>query len=96
MPKLRPYQKEDVIKLSKLKCSACLNEQRTGKTPTALMIIKAQQRKKVLIVCPGSALYKWKEEFELWVGRPCLVLDGTPKQREDKLKQTVYASHSIH
>lgn len=85
MPKLRPYQKQDVIKLSKLKCSACLNEQRTGKTPTALMIIKMQQRKKVLIVCPGSALYKWKEEFELWVERPCLVLDGTPKQREKKL-----------
>lgn len=87
MPTLRPYQKQDVIKLSKLKRSACLNEQRTGKTPTALSIIKAQQHKKVLIVCPAVAAYKWKAEFELWVGRPCIVLDGTPKQRQEKLKE---------
>lgn len=87
MPKLRPYQKADVLKLSKLKCSACLNEQRTGKTPTALMILYAQQRKKVLIVCPSVAAYNWKEEFETWLNRPCIVLDGTPKQRQEKLKQ---------
>lgn len=85
MPEFRPYQKEDIKKLSKLKCSACLNEQRTGKTPTALGIIKAQDHKKVLIVCPGVALYQWKEEFEKWLGRPCIVLDGTPKQRAEKL-----------
>ena len=87
MPHLRPYQRADVLKLAKLKCSACLNEQRTGKTPTALMITKLQQRKKVLIVCPSVATYNWKEEFETWLERPCIVLDGTPKQREEKLKQ---------
>ena len=87
MPKLRPYQKEDVLKLSQLKCSACLNEQRTGKTPTALAIAKVQKHKKILIICPGVALYNWKEQFETWVGRPCIVLDGTPKQRERKLQQ---------
>ena len=87
MPKLRPYQKEDVLKLSQLKCSACLNEQRTGKTQTALAIAKVQKHKKILIVCPGVALYNWKEQFETWVGRPCIVLDGTPKQREQKLQQ---------
>lgn len=86
MPKLRPYQKEDVLKLSQLKCSACLNEQRTGKTPTALVIAKVQQHKKILIICPGVALYNWKEQFETWVGKPCIVLDGTPKQREQKLQ----------
>lgn len=87
MPTLRPYQKADVLKLMKLKCSACLNEQRTGKTPTTLMILKAQKHKKILIVCPGVAQYNWKEEFEKWLERPCIVLDGTPKQREEKLKQ---------
>lgn len=87
MPKLRPYQKEDVLKLAKLKCSACLNEQRTGKTPTALMISKIQNNKKILIVCPSVAAYNWKEQFETWLERPCTVLDGTPKQRQEKLKQ---------
>lgn len=86
MPKLRPYQKEDALKLAKLKCSACLNEQRTGKTPTALAIMYYQQHKKILIICPSVAAYNWKEEFELWLNRPCIVLDGTPKQREEKLK----------
>ena len=85
MPEFRPYQKEDIKKLSKLKCSACLNEQRTGKTPTALMIMYVQQNKKVLIVCPSVAAYNWKEEFEKWLERPCIVLDGTPKQRQEKL-----------
>lgn len=87
MPKLRPYQKEDTLKLAKLKCSACLNEQRTGKTPTALMIMRVQGHKKILIVCPSVATYSWKEQFETWLQRPCIVLDGTPKQREEKLKQ---------
>lgn len=87
MPKLRPYQKQDALKLAKLKCSACLNEQRTGKTPTALAIMHYQNNKKILIVCPAVASYKWKEEFETWLKRPCIVLDGTPKQREEKLKQ---------
>lgn len=84
---LRPYQKLDALKLAKLKCSACLNEQRTGKTPTALAVMHYQNNKKILIVCPAVASYKWKEEFETWLKRPCIVLDGTPKQREEKLKQ---------
>lgn len=84
---LRPYQKQDALKLAKLKCSACLNEQRTGKTPTALAVMHYQDNKKILIVCPAVASYKWKEEFETWLKRPCIVLDGTPKQREEKLKQ---------
>ena len=84
---LRQYQKEDVLKLAKLKCSACLNEQRTGKTPTALMIMRVQRHKKILIVCPGVATYSWKTQFEAWLQRPCIVLDGTPTQRKEKLKQ---------
>lgn len=84
---LRPYQKQDAIKLAKLKCGACLNEQRTGKTPTALGIIHYKQLKKVLIVCPATAAYKWKTEFETWLKRPCIVLDGTKIQREHKLAQ---------
>ena len=87
MPNLRPYQRQDVLKLAKLKCTACLNEQRTGKTPTALMITKLQCRKKILIVCPGVAAYDWKDKFELWLKRPCIVLDGTPKQRQNQLTQ---------
>ena len=38
---LRPYQKEDAKFLVTKPAMACFNEQRTGKTPTALATIKA-------------------------------------------------------
>lgn len=87
MPKLRPYQKEDALKLARLRSCACLNEQRTGKTPTALAVTKLWHSQKTLIICPGIALYNWKTEYEKWLKQPCIVLDGTPKQREKKLEQ---------
>ena len=61
--KLRPYQQEDVDKLWQLNAAACFNEQRTGKTPTALGIVKKKQVSKVVIICPASAIYGWKEEY---------------------------------
>lgn len=82
---LRPYQKEDVAYLSGIYSVGIFNEQRTGKTPTALSLIKKvnQWRKinKVLIIAPASTLYNWKREYELWLGRPCAICKGTPSKR---------------
>lgn len=90
MPELRPYQIEDIEFLSKLKCSGCFNEQRTGKTPTALKVLRKQMRRKILIIAPASALYQWAEQFEVWLNRPCIVLDGTPKKKEKLLEDWTY------
>lgn len=30
-------------------------------------------------------LYEWKKEFETWLQKPCIVLDGTAKQRSKKI-----------
>ena len=90
MLELRPYQKADVNKLRPLNAVAILNQQRTGKTPTSLILCQAWECKKPLIVCPGSMLYKWKREFENWLKLPCIVLDGTPTQRAKKLEQWTY------
>lgn len=87
MPTLRPYQKADVNKLKNFKCVGILNQQRTGKTPTSLILCSELNLDKILIVCPGSMLYKWKTEFETWLQRPCIVLDGTPTIRAKKLKE---------
>lgn len=81
MPELRPYQLEDVEFLSKRTRSACFNEQRTGKTPTALKTFEKQGLKKILIICPASAIYQWQEEFELWLNRPCIAVTGTRAQK---------------
>lgn len=74
MPTLRDYQQQDVEFLSKLNTMACFNEQRTGKTPTALTVIKQKNCRRVLIICPSSAIYQWIEEFETWLGRPCVTI----------------------
>lgn len=83
--KLRPYQKEDMLKLKTKKAMGCFNEQRTGKTPTALVTLDTEGYKKILVVTVASAIYQWKEEFEKWTNRPCIVVNGNRKQREEQI-----------
>lgn len=78
---LKPYQQEDVAFLSSKDVAGCFNQQRTGKTPTILSVLNTKQTKKNLIVCPASLLYQWKEEYEKWVLKPCVVLTGTYLQK---------------
>lgn len=73
MPELRPYQIEDVEKLKHLNAAALFNEQRTGKTPTILTLLKEKSCIKNLIICPASATYQWKEEYQLWLNKPCIL-----------------------
>lgn len=82
---LRPYQIEDAQKLITQNGTGCFNEQRTGKTPTALETIKLRDLtdEKVLVVATASSLYQWKEEYERWLQKPCQVCTGTPKKREE-------------
>ena len=61
---LREYQKEDVAKLLTVDCGACFNEQRTGKTPIAITVMQNRQLNKVLIVCPTSMLYPWRDAWK--------------------------------
>ena len=63
--KLRDYQKEDAEFLTSIPYSACFNEQRTGKTPTALATIKMRhlENERVLIVTTASSVYQWQKEY---------------------------------
>ena len=81
--KLREYQTEDAKFLASLPCSACFNEQRTGKTPTALETIKLRnlQDDRILIITTASSIYQWKEEYERWLNKPCQICTGTPTQK---------------
>ena len=78
---LRPYQVEDIKKLLQIDCGACFNEQRTGKTPIAILTMEARQLDKVLIVCPASMLYPWKDAYYFWTGKEAKVCAGSPKKR---------------
>lgn len=83
---LRPYQQEDMLKLKSKKAMGCFNEQRTGKTPTALVTLDTEGHKRILIVTVASAIYQWKEEFEKWTCRPCIAVNGTKQQREKQIE----------
>lgn len=81
MPQLRPYQKEDMLRACACKCFGLFNEQRTGKTPTAVMTVHTLKCRRVLIVCPRSAMPSWADEYTTWTnGRPAVIVDGTPKK----------------
>lgn len=79
--KLRPYQKNDVAILKGKISHGIFSEQRTGKTVTALVASDIQGAEKTLIICPASMIYDWKDEFEKWLHKPCIVYDG---QRGDE------------
>ena len=78
---LRPYQVEDISKLLQHNCCACFNEQRTGKTPIAISVMEVRQLDKVVIVCPASMIYPWKDAYKFWTGKDALVCAGTPVKR---------------
>lgn len=85
---LRSYQIDDVKFLAARKSAACFNEQRTGKTPTALSTMKVKDITKLLIIAPASTLYTWANECKIWwfEGLPAIVVDGTTKKREELIK----------
>ena len=78
---LRPYQLEDINKLLQYDCGACFNEQRTGKTPIAILTMYARQLNKILIVCPASMIYPWKYAYKFWTNQEAVVCAGTPLRR---------------
>ena len=52
------------------------NEQRTGKTPTSLRAMQAKGVQRLLIVCPASLMYAWKEACTTWIARESVVIDS--------------------
>lgn len=85
---LRNYQQEDANFLASLPSSACFNEQRTGKTPTALETIRLRklENEKVLIITTASSIYQWKDEYEKWLNKPCQICVGTPSQKKKAIE----------
>jgi SNF2 family DNA or RNA helicase len=57
--RLRPYQQTDINFLQHIPNCGIFNEQRTGKSFTALKLFEAEGRKKNLIVCPASLVLNW-------------------------------------
>lgn len=84
---LRPYQIEDVKFIAARKNCACFNEQRTGKTPTALRSLLERGVNKFLIVAPASTIYTWADEVQRWNNQTCVVVDGNATKRKDIIEK---------
>lgn len=80
---LRPYQIQDVRFLSMIPHAAIFNEQRTGKTPTLLSVLRRRGLQKNLIVVPAGLKLNWEKECVKWLpGIKTFVIRGPKKQRE--------------
>lgn len=82
---LREYQIEDINKLLQHTVGGCFNEQRTGKTPTALMLFKQRDLTKFIVVCPNSPIIQWASEIEKWTGLPTFPVIGTPAKKQETI-----------
>lgn len=74
---LRDYQQQDVDRIVENKTIANFSEQRTGKTPTTCVALEKLNAKKILIICPASMMYVWKNEYETWTTGAAIVTDST-------------------
>lgn len=85
---LRAYQLDDVKFLGARYAAACFNEQRTGKTPTALSTMKIKMVNKLLIIAPASTLYTWATECRTWYSEtlPIIVVDGSAETRKKQIE----------
>lgn len=65
---LRPYQLEDKEQIIAKKSIGLFNQQRTGKTPTAIVAMD-ELCDKVLVVVPASMVPVWTEEIATWTDK---------------------------
>jgi len=85
--KLRKYQRDCFRFTKNLHHFALFLEMRLGKTLIAIRRIQTYPDiKKVLIVCPLSAMYGWQKELEYESIPPAIELTGTRKQRLKALR----------
>lgn len=92
--KLRLYQNQAANFLLNPGSKACFDQQRLGKTPTVLTVLK-QLNAKAIIVVPTSLLYQWNTEYKNWYNDNVVVIDGNKAKREQlyKLGKSIIISY---
>lgn len=91
---LYPYQKEGVRKIVETGRILLADEMGLGKTIQAIAATEIFARhfgvQKVLIICPTSLKYQWKNEIHKFSGINALVVEGSPLDRS-----TLYAEKAF-
>lgn len=85
---LYPFQKEAMERMVDRGQMLLAMVMGAGKTPTTLAAIEhlfAQgEIQRTLVVVPSSLKYQWAREIKKFTTSKALVIDGTPKQREEQ------------
>lgn len=75
--KLYNHQKEGIRFMQKKRANCLIaDEMGLGKTAQILYFIKRVKFKKVLIVCPASIKFNWKNEIKLWLNEECHIISS--------------------
>lgn len=74
---LYPFQKKAVDLSNKSKQLGIFYDMGLGKTLISESIAQVRNKKKILVLCPSSKLFDWKEDIEEDLGLDAIVLDGT-------------------
>ncbi|MBP7049752.1 MAG: DEAD/DEAH box helicase [Phycisphaerae bacterium] len=84
---LYPYQREGALFASRAGRSLIADDMGLGKTIQAIaaceILAKMAGIERVLIVCPTSLKYQWKQEIEKFCGHPALVVEGGLARRAE-------------
>ena len=92
---LYPYQREGALFAARAGRSLIADDMGLGKTIQAIaaceILAKAVGIERVLIVCPTSLKYQWKQEIEKFCGRSATVVEGLLVRRAD-----LYAGESFY
>jgi len=84
---LYPYQREGALFAARAGRSLIADDMGLGKTIQAIaaceILAGAAGIERVLIVCPTSLKYQWKQEIEKFCDHPALVVEGTLAQRAE-------------
>jgi len=89
--RLYPYQREGVIKIVEAGRVLLADDMGLGKTIQAIAAVEIFNRyfdvHKVLIICPTSLKYQWKNEIGKFSGRNACVVEGLIHKRKNLYKQ---------
>lgn len=91
---LKPYQVEAVEKMVESKHILVAYEMGLGKTPMTIAAIeelrsRGKMTRTVLVLCLASLKYQWQKEITKFSDSSSLVIDGTPKKRQEQYGQAV-------
>ncbi len=96
--KLHPYQEEAVNRFINRKSLLIAYGCGTGKTVMAIAaaerLLELGEVNQVLILCPASLKYQWKEKITQFTDRPVLVINGDKNLRRDLLNSSLFTRSS--